>query len=110
MKTVFSLLVVGIVLLASYRVGDAYWDHYKFEDAVKDAEQFTDRNHAQELPGKILDLADKMGIPLDPANLSIARDQRHVTVDASYVRTVEILPRFTRDWQFDVHVSVVPQF
>jgi hypothetical protein len=48
-----------------------------------------------------------MEIPLDPANLSISRDQRRVTVDASYVRTVEILPRLTRDWPFEVHVSVV---
>jgi hypothetical protein len=110
MKTVLKLIVVGVVLLACYRVGDAYWSHYQFEDAVKDAAQFTDRNHAQELPGKILDLADKMEIPLDPANLSIARDQRRVTVDASYVRTVEILPRLSRDWQFDIHVSVMTSF
>jgi hypothetical protein len=107
MKTVLKLAVVAAVLFAAYRVGDAYWDYYQFEDAVKDAAQFTDRNHASELPGKILDLAQKMEIPLDPDNLSVTRDQRHVTVDASYVRTVEFLPRLKRDWQFDVHVSVI---
>jgi len=107
MKTLVKLLVIAAVLLATYRVGSVYWDHYQFEDQVKELAQFTDRNHAQELPGKILDLAQKMDIPLDAEGLAVTREQRKVTVDASYVRHVEILPRFSRDWEFAVHVSVL---
>jgi hypothetical protein len=107
MKALVKLIVLGVVLLGTYRVGIVYWDHYQFEDEVKELAQFTDRNHAQELPGKILDLAQKMEIPLDPDALSVTREQRKVTVDASYVRAVEILPRFCTNWEFKVHVSVL---
>jgi hypothetical protein len=107
MKTLVKLIVLGAVLLATYRVGSVYWDHYQFEDEVKELAQFTDRNHAQELPGKILDLAQRMEIPLDPDGLSVTREQRKVVVDASYVRTVEILPRISREWEFTVHVAVL---
>jgi len=107
MKTLVKLLVLGAVLLATYRVGSVYWDHYQFEDQIKELAQFTDRNHAQELPGKILDLAQKLNIPLDADGLSVTREQRKVMVDATYVRTVELLPRVSRNWEFSVHVTVL---
>jgi hypothetical protein len=107
MKTLVKLLVTAAVLLAAYRVGHVYWDHYQFEDAVKEAAQFTDRRHADELPARVLELAEQMEIPLDADNLSVTRNQRRVNVDASYVRTVEILPGFSREWDFEVHVAVV---
>jgi hypothetical protein len=107
MKTVLALLVTAAVLLATYRVGHVYWDHYQFEDAVKEAAQFSDRNKADDLAARVLDIAERMEIPLAPDQLSITREQRRVTVDAAYARTVEILPGFSRDLEFAVHVSVL---
>lgn len=107
MKTLLKLVVTAAVLLATWRVGHVYWDHYQFEDAVKEAAQFTDRKTADQLPARVLDLAEKMEIPLEADHLSVVKDQRRVSVDATYVRTVEILPGFKRDWDFEVHVSVL---
>ena len=107
MKTVLKLLVLGAILLAAYRVGHVYWDHYQFEDAVVEAAQFSDRNKPDDLPARVLDIAARMEIPLDAEHLSVTREQRRVTIDAAYVRTVDILPGFSRDWEFTVHVSVV---
>jgi hypothetical protein len=107
MKTLLKLLVMAAILLATYRIGIVYWDHYQFEDAVKETAQFTDRLNADQLPGKVLDLAEKMEIPLDYEHLKINREQRRVTIDANYRRTVEVLPGFTRDWDFAIHVTVI---
>jgi hypothetical protein len=107
MKTVIQLLLAAVILLASYRVGHVYWDHYQFEDAVKEAAQFSDRNKADDLPARVLDIAERMEIPLDAEHLSVSREQRRVTVDANYVRAIEVLPGFSRDWEFTIHVSVL---
>lgn len=107
MKTVLTLLVAAAVLLATYRVGHVYWDHYQFEDAVKEAAQFSDKNKADDLAARVLDIAGRMEIPLAPDQLSITREQRRVTIDARYVRQIEVLPRVCVDREFAVHVSVL---
>lgn len=107
MKTLLKLVVMAAILFATWRVGSVYWAHYQFEDAVKETAQFTDRNTVDQLSGKVLDLAQKMEIPLDADHLTVTRDQRRVTVDASYGRTVEVLPGFTRNFDFTLHVSVI---
>jgi hypothetical protein len=107
MKTLIKLVIVAAVLLATYHVGDAYWDHYQFEDAIKEAAQVAQHADAQELTAKVLNLAEKMEIPLDPENLSVTREQRRITIDAVYVRSIELLPRVTRHWEFTIHISVL---
>lgn len=107
MKTLIKLIVVGAVLLATWRVGSAYWAHYQFEDAVKEAAQVAQRADEQTLTAKVLDLADQLEIPLDPENLSVTREQRRITIDAVYIRPVEVLPGYTRPWEFSIHTTVL---
>jgi hypothetical protein len=107
MKTLLKLVVMAAILFATYRIGFAYWEHYEFEDAVKQTAQFTDRDNVDELPNKVLDLAERMQIPLVYEQLKVKREPRRVTIDASYVRNIEVLPGVKRDWDFAIHVSVI---
>jgi hypothetical protein len=107
MKTILKLVVVAALLHATWRVGSAYWDHYQFEDSVREIAQFSRNATAVDLSARVLTLADQMHIPLQAEELTVTRDARHVKVDAAYVREVELLPRFARRWAFSFHLDVL---
>src|SRR5919108_3893941 len=107
MKTLLKLILVAAVLHATWRIGGAYWDHYRFEDNVREAAQFSQRATAADISARVLALAEEMNIPLSADDLTVSRDQHHVTVDAAYVRDVEVLPKWTRRWEFSIHVNVL---
>jgi hypothetical protein len=107
MKTILKLLVVALVLNASWRVGAAYWQHYQFEDEVQEAAQFVGRSKSEELAARVYELADKYEIPLEADSVKVTKDQRRVTVDAAYSRDIELAPRYPRHWDFAIHVSVL---
>jgi len=106
MRTIVKLVIVGLILNGAYRVGAAYWDHYAFEDAARDAAQFsmaTERDIAQHLIG----LAAEHDITLDAENVSIEKIPRRITIDGAYTRDIELVPRYTRPWDFSFHVVVL---
>jgi hypothetical protein len=107
MKIILKLIVVALVLNASWHVGAAYWQHYQFEDQVQEAAQFVGRAKSDELAARVYELADKYEIPLEADAVKVTKDQRRVTVDAAYAREIEIAPRYPRHWEFAVHVSVL---
>jgi alcohol dehydrogenase class IV len=107
LKTLLKLLVAAAILNATWRIGSAYWERYQFQDAVKEAAQFSQRATADQLAGQVLDLADKMDIPLQADDVTVAKERRRTTVDAAYARDIEVFPRVARRWQFAVHVSVL---
>jgi hypothetical protein len=107
MKTILKLVVVAAVLHATWRVGSAYWDHYQFEDQVREIAQFSKNASAADLSARVLTLAEQMHIPLQAEELTVTREERHVKVDAAYVREIEFLPRFARPWDFSFHLDVL---
>jgi predicted negative regulator of RcsB-dependent stress response len=107
MKTIIKLIVVALVLNAAFHVGTAYWQHYQFEDEVKEAAQFVGRSKADELTARVYELADKYEIPLDADAVKVTKAQRRVTVEAAYSREIEVAPSYPRHWDFAIHVSVL---
>jgi hypothetical protein len=107
MKTLLKLLLAAAVLNATWRIGTAYWNHYQFEDAVKELAEFSDRTRPEDVTAKVLDLADKMDVPLQSDELKVDKAAHRTTIDAVYFRDIEVFPRVSRHWEFDVHVSVI---
>jgi hypothetical protein len=104
-KTIVKLAIVALVANATWQAVNAYWPHYKFEDAVRSTVQYRgDRSDAQ-LRARILELATNYDIPLDAENLDVRRDETHTIVDASYVRSVALAPGYTYRWPFTLHVA-----
>jgi hypothetical protein len=106
MRTLLKLTVAALIVHATWRVGAAYWDHYQFEDAVKETAQFAERATPEAIEQQVLGLAADQGIPLDAAAVEVTRATRTITVDGAYVREIEVLPRYVRPWDFTFHVTV----
>jgi hypothetical protein len=107
MKTVIKLIVVVLILNAVYRVGSAYWTHYQFQDSIQQMAQFSEHAAPEELRTKILEQAGTLGVPIEADNLTVTRGNRRIDIDGSYLRELEILPRFKRRWDFTIHVTVL---
>jgi hypothetical protein len=107
MKTVIKLIVVLLILNASYRVGSAYWTHYQLQDSIQQMAQFSEHAAPEELKTKILEQAAALAVPIDAENLTVVRGNRRIDVDGTYFRDIEIVPRFKRHWDFTIHVTVV---
>lgn len=106
MKTLIKLILTVLVLNAAWHIGSAYWDHYQFEDAVQEAVQFQPRVSPDEITAKVVDLAGRQDLPLQAEDVNVTKEQRKVTVDASYSRDIEIFPRYSRQWAFSMHIIV----
>ena len=107
MKTVIKLVIVLLILNATYRVGSAYWTHYQFQDSIQEAAQFAERASPEDLRVKILELAATLRVPIDPDNLTVTRGNRRIDIDGSYFRNLELVPRYKRRWDFTIHVTVL---
>jgi hypothetical protein len=104
-KTILKLAVAALIANATYRVGSAYLDHYRFTDGVKEATQFRGARSDNEVRNRIFDLASQYDIPVDGETLSLRVEQGHTIVDASYTRPIQLLPGYTYDWPFSMHVD-----
>jgi hypothetical protein len=107
MKTVIKLVIVLLILNATYRVGSAYWTHYRFQDSIQEAAQFAERASPEDLRAKILELAATLRVPIDPDSLTVTRGNRRIDIDGSYFRNLELVPRYKRRWDFTIHVTVL---
>jgi hypothetical protein len=106
-KTIIKLAIAGLALFAMYHVGTVYWDHYQFQDSVQELAQFADNESPDQIRVKILDLANARDIPLDPGDLTVTHANHKTEVNAKYSREVVILPRYSKIWDFTVHVTVI---
>jgi hypothetical protein len=54
----------------------------------------------------VVRLADEYEIPISGEDVVIGRENRLVTVDTSYRKAIEVLPRYAVQWPFDVSVEI----
>jgi hypothetical protein len=98
-KLAVKLALAAVIANGAWRLGSAYLSHYQFTDELRQA--LTVPAHSDdELRTRVLELASKYGLPLDPDAFTTHREQRHVTVAGSYVKPIELVPGYERTWAF----------
>jgi uncharacterized protein DUF4845 len=105
-RTIIKLAVVAVALYALAHVASVYWDHYQFQDSVQELAQFSENASVDQVRTKVMNLANARDIPLDPADLTVTHANHKTVVTAKYTREVVLLPNYSREWNFDVHVVV----
>jgi hypothetical protein len=104
-KTIIKLALAALIANAAWQAVNAYWPHYKFEDAVRSTLQFRSNRTDAQLRARILELAANYDIPVADQDIGIRRDETHTVVDASYVRPVNLAPGYTYRWPFKLHID-----
>ena len=104
-RLLVKLAICGLVVNATWNVGRAYLDYYRFSDAVQATTQFRGDRPDDEIEARILQLAEEHDLPVGRSNLTLRHVQNHTIVDASFARPIDVLPGVTYPWPFAVHVD-----
>lgn len=105
MRTILTLAIVVGTLNAAGRVGSAYWTHYQFEDAAQQTILFNGLTSPETLQSQLLEKARKLEVPIEPDALKVTRLQQLTRVEAQYVQTIELFPRYTYPFKFEFQVE-----
>jgi hypothetical protein len=105
MKLLIKLVIVALIANATYRVGNAYLNFYRFKDAVREITQHRGTKSDEQIHDKVFQLANEYDIPVTDDTLKVTTRDNHTVVEGTYVRTLELVPTFKYDWKFDVHVD-----
>ena len=102
MARLIRYLIAALVIWAVWHAIAAEWQHFEFQDEVKQVAQFgADRDEAT-VRAAVLEAATKLEIPLEAERVNVRKQGDHVYIDLTYTRPVEILPRYKYPWTFTV--------
>ena len=105
MKTVIKLLVAAVVLHAAWRVGSAYLTYYRFEDRLQQAAQFGGTRPVAEVRDQAVKVANELAVPIEPDSIIVAKTDREISIDATYVDQLQVFPGYYYPWEFKVSVN-----
>lgn len=103
-KTILKIVIALVVLNGLYRTGTLALDYYQFKDDTEQILLFGANMSPEDLHGRIFAKAEERGIPLEPDNLEIRRENGRTFVHASYQQQLEYFPNVTypMDLSFDL--------
>jgi hypothetical protein len=127
-KTLIKIALALLVLHGAFRVGNAYWTFYRFEDSLQELAQFGDRKTEAQLCEGAMNSAASYGVPIAPNQLFIKRGSAppyncqsgptapesggatqatsQLSISGSYTEQVQLLPGYFRPWNFTLNVKV----
>ncbi|PYR92962.1 MAG: hypothetical protein DMF84_11145 [Acidobacteria bacterium] len=101
-KKLISLAIFLALAYATVNAGTVYIRYQQFKDAVRETALFAGTKSDDQLKARVMELAQRDNVPLDPEYVHIERVADRVTITASYVEMIKLLPGYERQWQFDI--------
>ena len=105
MGRIIKLAVAVLVVYAAWQGASAQWNHFAFQDAVRQLIEFGADPGDDAIRTAVVTEGAKLGIRVDPERVTITRSADHVYIDASYTRPVQLLPRYFYNWPFTLKVE-----
>lgn len=102
LKKLISLAIFLAIAYATVNVGIVYIRYQQFKDAVRETALFAGTKTDDQLKARVMELAQRDTVPLDPEYVHIERVADRVVISASYVEMIKVLPGYQRQWQFDI--------
>jgi hypothetical protein len=100
-KKLISLAIFAAIAYATFNVGTSWLRFQHFKDAVRETALFAGDKPEDVLKARVMELAEQESIPLDADAVRIQRLADRVTISASYVEVIKVLPGYERQWQFE---------
>lgn len=103
-----KLVKLAIFLLlanAVYRIAPVAYHNFQFKDALQNLALFSQKVSDAELIDRVMALADEHNVPLDRDYIQIRRSTGQLIIDVSYVESINVVPGYTYDHQFDIEAK-----
>lgn len=106
-RKLVKLAIFLLIANAVYRIAPPTVHYFQFKDAVQELALFSQQKTPDaELIDRVMALADEHSIPLEREYVQVRRANGQLTIDASYVESMKVLPGYNYDHQFDVEAKV----
>jgi hypothetical protein len=120
-KTLIKIVIALILVHGAFRVGSAYWNFYRFEDALLQIAQFGERRSDRQLCDEAMESATLYGVPMPAGGLTIFRGNNppyscdggpsavqggprqpatQIRIEGIYTDQVQVLPGYAYPWEF----------
>ena len=104
-RKLVKLAIFLLIANALYRVAPPSVHYYQFKDAVQELALFSQKSPDAELIDRVMALAEENSIPLERDYVQVRRSGNQLIIDASYIESMQVLPGFTYDHQFDIEAK-----
>jgi hypothetical protein len=127
-KTLIKIAIALVVIHGAFRIGSAYWNFYRYEDALQQLAQFGERRTDTQLCDEAMSTAGTYGVPIAASGLTIRRGTNppfscadgagpqepggiaqasaQMVIEGTYVESVQVLPGYSYPWEFKPSVKV----
>ena len=105
MARIVRLLLVALVLFATWQAAVAQWHNFKLEDAVKQLATFGVDQDGDVTRAAVLAEGLNQGITLAPEQVIVNRIADHVYIQVEYTRPIQLLPGYTYRWTFRINAE-----
>jgi hypothetical protein len=128
-KTLIKIVLALLVAHAAFRVGNSAWNYYRYEDALQELAQFSDRSTEKQLCDQAMSIAADYGVPIAASGLTIRKGSNPVfnceegvtapvaggvpaitasqlTIQGIYTDRLQVLPGYFYPWEFRPSVTV----
>ncbi len=99
-KLIIRLAIVALIANATWRLGNAYLNYYRFTDAVKQLAQFSAGRTEGDLRARVLELASEYDVPLADEDFTTSRENGRAFLKGAYTQPVELVPGYKYPWVF----------
>jgi hypothetical protein len=105
LRNLVRLAVVLLIGHALYRFVPVYLHNYQFKDAIEEAALYSKDRPESEILDRVMTLAARYHIPLNPEEVQVTRDQQMTYINVFYEEQIEWLPGYRRPMPFTISVE-----
>jgi hypothetical protein len=88
----FLLILLAILGIVGYRVGEAYWSYYQVKEKVREVLTWAvagGEKPEMDITRRVISGASEVGVSLKSRNVQIVQDARNLTIIASWNHELE---------------------
>lgn len=131
-KTLIKIAIALLVIHGAARVGYAFWNYYRYEDALLQIAQFADRSTERQVCDQAMSTAADYGVPIAATGLMVRKGNNppyncedgptqiqggapgllsgQLSIEGAYTDRLQLLPGYFYPWEFKPTVSVRLRF
>ena len=131
-KTLIKIAIALLVIHGAARVGYAFWNCYRYEDALLQLAQFADRSTERQVCDQAMSTAADYGVPIAATGLTVRKGNNppynceagptqiqsgapgvmsgQLSIEGAYTDRLQLLPGYFYPWEFKPAVSVRLRF
>jgi len=105
MARLIKIVIVALVIYAAWHGVSAQWDHFAFQDAVRQLAEFGEDRGDDALRAGVIAEGARIGVLIEPERVVITRTADHLYLNIAYTRPVQVLPGYRYNWTFTAKVE-----